>query len=269
MNLTKLSEQNKANYEKYLSRMTKSCNKSSKRFIPIYCNSRTLDVGCGSGVLLECLSNAKGIDLNENSIHVCHIKGLNAECKALQDVDEMFDTIIFSSVLHEFSSYDDKNPFSSKSILDALRTAYNKLYPGGYIIIRDGVKGSQNATSINVVNRDVIDDFLQYIDDAPMFDDESYGVRNNTITANSYLLKEFMYTYTWGKDSYYREVQEQFGILTKEQWKNIVVESGFKIDKFETYSEEYVKYLSKYFEVTDELVRLFKDAVVFIVARKI
>ena len=98
MNLTDLNS-NEANYNVYLKRMTESCYKSSKGLIPMFCKGKILDVGCGSGVLLEQLENAKGIDINENSVQTCKQKGLNVECIPLEKVKEKFDTIIFLLLL--------------------------------------------------------------------------------------------------------------------------------------------------------------------------
>ena len=47
---------NKSNYKQYLERMTNSVLTSSKGLIPLYASGKTLDVGCGSGVLLDMLT---------------------------------------------------------------------------------------------------------------------------------------------------------------------------------------------------------------------
>lgn len=143
------------NYQQYLQRMTASISKSSKGFIPFlvsmgadHLGYRILDVGCGSGVLmkaiLEVCSDAEvvGVDLNRKSVEECLVAGLNAIHGSLAEIadgGEKFDCVIFSSVLHEISSYDEKRPFSHIPIRNALFDAYRCLREGGKIIIRDGV----------------------------------------------------------------------------------------------------------------------------------
>lgn len=268
MNLTSLSNENINNYMRYLDRMSKSCQKSSKCLIPTLVKGKALDVGCGSGILLEQLTNADGIDLNENSVKVCKEKNLNVKCKALQDVTNTYDTIIFSSVLHEISSYDTNARYTKLPIIEALNAAKNILNDNGQIIIRDGVCADMNQITLEVKSESIINDILQYFKDAPMYIVEYIKINGKKITVNSSFIKEFMFTYTWGKDSYFREVQEKFGILRKNEWIKIVKDAGFKIKYVQTFREEYVEYLSKYFVVTNELVELLSESTILIVAEK-
>ena len=101
-----------------------------------------------------------------------------------------------------------------------------------------------------------------------MYIAEYIKINGKKITVNSSFIKEFMFTYTWGKDSYFREVQEKFGILRKNEWIKIVKDVGFKIKYVQTFREEYVEYLSKYFVVTNELVELLNESTILIVAEK-
>ena len=57
--LERLSNNNKENYQLYLKRMTESMNHSTKGLIPVLAqgSKNILDVGCGSGVMLEVLEN--------------------------------------------------------------------------------------------------------------------------------------------------------------------------------------------------------------------
>ncbi len=259
-----------ANYKVYLERMTNSFDVTSKGNIPKFVRGKTLDVGCGSGVLLEILPNAIGIDLNPKAVNSCIARGLNAKCVALEDINEKFDTIVFSSVLHEFSSYDDKNPFSVIPIMKALCDANSKLNPGGQIIIRDGVEASEGKSTLIVRDKSTIDAVEKYKNDSPVFKDTPIKIITfgNMVTAPSKFLKEFMFTYTWGPDSYPREVNEKYGILTIEEWDDCVKSAGFEIQFMQTQAEEYVKYLSKHFYISDDLEEIFKDATIFIVATK-
>lgn len=268
MNLTELSNENIENYNRYLNKMSKSYKNSSKGLIPTFSKGKILDVGCGSGILLENLTNAEGIDLNQNSVDICKLKGLRAECKSLKDVTNKYDTIIFSSVLHEISSYDEDARFTKLPIIYTLNDAKNILNDNGQIIIRDGLQADFGLSTLEVKSKDIIDDIIKYFYDAPMYIVEYIKVNGNKITANNHFLKEFMFTYTWGKDSYYREVQEKYGILRKNEWIELVESVGFKIKFIRTFKEEYIKYLSKYFIINEDLIKLFTESTIFIVAKK-
>ena len=267
IDLTTIS--NNTNYETYLNRMTDSYNYSSKSLIPDFIKGTTvLDVGCGSGVLLEQLSDYKveGIDLNSNSVEVCRDKGFIVHNKSLHDIDKKYDTIIFSSVLHEFSSYSENNRFTYVPIQEALIDAYNKLNSKGRIIIRDGVEAESYTTTVIVENKDVIKAIMKYSLDAPMFKNQVIKIKGNSVTANSIFLKEFMFTYTWGKESYHREVNEKFGILSVDNWTRIITDVGFHILSKSTYTEEYIKYLSKHFVVDNNLTDLLRESTILIIA---
>lgn len=261
---------NNSNYKVYLERMDKSAAISSKGLILKYVKGRALDVGCGSGVLLRQLDNAKGIDLNINAVEECIKQGLDAECISLFDLTEKFDTIIFSSVLHEFSSYADSGRFGKKPIEAALLQARNNLDYNGRIIIRDGVAGDTYPIIVTAKSIEVVEAFKKYIIDAPMWDKNvKVNIDNLKITAPFNILKEFMFTYTWGPESYPREVNEKFGILRPGSWVNLIESCGYKIDYIQYFPEEYEKYLSKYFEDDEVLNMIFKRSVVLIVATKI
>lgn len=262
-----------ANYDVYLQRMDLSAERSSKGLIPRLAIGRTLDIRCGSGVLLRNLENAKGIDLNPKAVEECRGQGLDVECISLADLDERFDTVIFSSVLHEFSSYADHGRFTEGPILEALSQAYDKLNPGGRLIIRDGIEGSAKRVIVTALNFDVSSAFVKYMEENPVYHDPysilpAFGQPHEYIDAPERVLKEFMFTYTWGKESYPREVNEKYGILTVNKWRSVVERSGFKIEALNTYPEEYKKYLSKDFLAADTLDAMFQESVILIVATK-
>ena len=75
--LERLSNENKENYKRYLKRMTESMKYSTKGLIPLLAKNgkNILDVGCGSGVMLNALESENegsyltGLDLNIDAIN--------------------------------------------------------------------------------------------------------------------------------------------------------------------------------------------------------
>ncbi|MBQ6285550.1 MAG: hypothetical protein IJK67_04500 [Bacilli bacterium] len=65
-------------------------------------------------------------------------------------------------------------------------------------------------------------------------------------------LKEFLCTYTWGPESYPREINERFGILTKKEWISLLKKAKFQLETVIESKEEYEKYLSKKLSIVDE-----------------
>ena len=271
--LEKISKNNMDNYNVYLQRMTNSFNTSSKQLIPtLVSGTKVLDVGCGSGILLEELKkygiDADGIDLNSNAVKECKSKNLNAVNINLKDVTKKYDTVIFSSVLHEFSSYADVNRFGTEPIEEALKNAYNILNPNGHIIIRDGLKSNPGTTTVSAKNSEVIKTILKYKEDAPMFKDIDLIIDKNNITAESDFLKEFMFTYTWGPESYQREVNEKYGILTVSEWRTCIKNAGFNIKMLKVNEDNYTYFLLKHFNATPEFKKLLSECTILIDAFK-
>ena len=93
-------------------------------------------------------------------------------------------------------------------------------------------------------------------------------ISGNNIISTAEVCKEFLYTYTWGKESYNREVNEQYGILKPSEWLYYTKSCGFNIKTYMINSDNYAYYLSKYFETNTYLVDLLSESTILIVASK-
>jgi SAM-dependent methyltransferase len=260
--LEQLSTENKDNYITYLRRMTESMKYSTKGLIPLLAKSGSniLDVGCGSGVMLQALENENesatltGLDLNIDAIERLrentNWKLYHMDFMELSNVK--FDTIIFSSILHEISSYnsDVNKRFTEVPILEALNKCNELLDDEGSIIIRDGLLlPSNDRVVISFINPEDGLWLYRFQRDFRGFDNLNIDTRIICLSDNKFLvsegfLKEFLCTYTWGEESYPREINERFGILTKNEWLTIIKKAGFKIETVIEAKEEYEKYLS-------------------------
>lgn len=214
----------------YYSRMNGSMD--NKRVILDYVKGKNiLDVGPGGGVLLDLLSetfkdkNLFGID---NSIQVVNLlkdkyNVINGDALNINEYFNNLDTIIFSSILHEIYSY---TGFKKENVITSINNAYKSLNHGGRIIIRDGIMSSDTIRLIEFKNIEDLKILDRYCNDFKGRKITYSKVNNNTVKMNINDAMEFLYTYTWGEKSYIREVQEQFGYFTLEEYKNIF--NGFK-----------------------------------------
>lgn len=291
--LEQLSNQNLENYHRYLTRMTESASKSSKNMIPLFCAGyhRILDVGCGSGITLEQLrvvhpdADLTGIDLNQNAIDYCQKKyekqNITFLHKGLQEVEQdvvegrvkPFDCVILCSVLHEISSYDENYPYCLEPITATIKTVHNILSDNGIMIIRDGINGRVSPEVVDVVNfsfkneEDIkwLKRFCQEYHRNPF-----YHLYKKTKEIKMFWddAKEFFMTYTWGEESWNREIQEQLGILTEQEWIKVVEDVGFFIRTLMFNAEEYYEYLSEKLNLNDNIKKLMKKNMIIMVAQK-
>ena len=255
--LEKLTAEDKGNYEVYLNRMSQSCAVSSKHLIPFYTIGKKtiLDVGCADGTLMKAIkevnpeARAVGIDLNQNAIDLARAAGLEAYKLSLEDVaflcKDQFDCVVFSSVLHEISSYATANRFSALPIQETLESAYDLLSKDGIIIIRDGLMdNSEEICTAKFANPDDEKWFFKFVNEFeyPYFDYDYHDMKG-AITCYTELMQEFLATWTWGEKSWHREIQEKFCILTEQSWMKVVNGVGFEDIAFFKSKEDYPKFL--------------------------
>ena len=75
---------------------------------------------------------------------------------------------------------------------------------------------------------------------------------NLTVTGDINFIREFMYTYTWGSESYAHEVQEQFGYWTLAEYKAFLTSLGAKLIVSEELLEPgYPEHLKEKLTLTD------------------
>ena len=278
--LEQLTGANKRNYDLYLQRMTQFISQSSKGLIPFFAAQckKILDVGCGSGILMNAIQAVNpdamivGIDINQSAVDTCVEQGLDVRNATLSDLvktGETFDCVIFSSVLHEFSSYDEVAPFTEDSIEDAIADASKITDKGGFIIIRDGIRveESRKFEKVRIKFKNPEDEIWieRFKKDFPDYHELGHLEQGVLSMENA---KEFLYTFTWGEESWPRESQERFGIMTIDRWEAMVRRNGFDIKNLMISAEEYKKYLKAKIEIDDVVSRLLEEATMLLVAEK-
>lgn len=264
------------NEERYVQEMNASVDQ--KRVMLRWAVGDTiLDIGPGGGAMLDLAadtfpaSRVIGIDIAENIVRSLkqrrQVEGRRWEIwqgDALQlrkhFAPASIDTILMSSVLHEFYSYIYTSGlrFNLKTIRQALRSAFEVLRPGGRIIIRYGImtEPKEEKRILRFQWPDALDDLARFAADfkGRQIQYEMLGEREVLMPVNDCM--EFLYTWTWGPESYPHEVQEQFGYLTPSEWRQLIAE--------ELGSAAHILHLSSYLQpgythALSSKVALFKE----------
>ena len=229
----------------YLNTMNGSLN--HKSVILNYMVGETiLDVGPGGGALMDLIEanfpNKKvlGIDLSQNVIDTLNLKKKkeNRNWKVVKgdalQLNTYFptnsiDTIIYSSIIHELYSYieTEGKKFNKETIRSTLQSAYSILPKGGRIIIRDGImtEPKEQYRIIEFKNEKDVEILDRYCHD---FEGRNITYQKLSNTKVKMLVNdamEFLYTYTWGENSYPLEIKEQFGYFTPSEYVEFIKEN--------------------------------------------
>lgn len=269
------------NFKAYLDRMATSAHFSTKQNIPPIVLShgckRVLDVGCADGSFTALISAAnpqatvEGVDINPECIREAEAKwgsvnsSLTFTCGELAEVQGCYDCIIFSSVMHEISSYatNDLDRYTIYPIQDALRQAWERLVPGGIVIIRDFVDDT-DGTGVHVKfkTKEVGQMFDRFIRERPQ--EMTQQLYNNVCTpimtwdeAKGYtiadkFLMEFLMVATWGEASWDREILEAKFIATKTVWYEMARRQWFNVIGWLETNEEYPLFCNKLITATTD-----------------
>ena len=230
------------NETEYLNTMNSSL-KNKAPILEYMVGKNILDVGPGGGALRDLIEqkdenlNVYGIDISSNVIDALTKKKLKENKKwnlvkgdAL-NLDNYFkkgglDTIIYSSIIHELYSYIPYNgkKFNIDTIKQALKSSYGVLPKGGRIIIRDGIKTEPENQYRIIEFKDISDIEIlnRYCKDFKGRKISYEKIDENKVKMLVNDAMEFLYTYTWGEDSYPLEVQEQFGYLTPTEYIKLI-----------------------------------------------
>lgn len=266
------------NEDNYLAHMHSSAD--DKRIILDYIKGETiLDVGPGSGVVMDMVEEAfpektvMGVDISTNIIETLMRKKQteNKQWKVYQadamKLNESFskgtvDTIIYSSIFHEFFSYIPHNgrKFNHETIQVALKSGFDVLEKGGRLIIRDGIMTEPVHEKRIIQFKNPKEDMLFL--ERYMKDFKGRTIQAEILTPDKVKMPindamEFLYTFTWGEESYVHEVNEQFGYFTPTGYKDAIAktlgEENYELVAFKHYLQEgYTENLHQKIRFLDE-----------------
>jgi 2-polyprenyl-3-methyl-5-hydroxy-6-metoxy-1,4-benzoquinol methylase len=225
----------------YLQRMAKPLAEKLKiiKFLPENAKN-VIDVGCADGTVTLALSslfpkiNFLGIDLNDTFIKLANrkkekISNVNFERVYLRELlarKTKYEAVIFCSVLHEFFTYGQ----GISSVLKALADAHELLKKDGVIIIRDMIL-NEDTKKTNWHVKEMVEKIKKNMKYLPYFQDfEKYFGSCD----NHYLLNHFLLKY-WYRENWSREGKENYVPVTTEQYEQIFMLLGMKLQYKESY----------------------------------
>ncbi|MCL2338420.1 MAG: methyltransferase, partial [Proteobacteria bacterium] len=257
---------------------------------------KILDIGPGGGAMMDIVAArfpdaaVFGIDISQNVIESLERRRAETNAKwnvvrgdALSLADHFrpgdIDTVIYSSIIHELFSYIETNgrKFNYDTIRIAMESAYAILPDRGRVIIRDGIM-TEPVDTMRVIEF-VAPDGMEFLNNYCR-DFRGRRIEYQTVGENRVMMRindamEFLYTYTWGPESYAHEVNEQFGYFTPTGFMdffNTYFAGAFKIIEFKHFLQEgYEENLAKkirFFDETGNRARL-PDSTCILVAEAI
>lgn len=231
--------------ERYLATMNSTINYKSV-ILEYIKGTRVLDIGPGGGALMDQIvekhpeCRVAGVDISQNVIEELR-KRKRLEGKRWDviygdalDLPKFVgpggaDTVIFCSILHELFSYISYGgrQFNHDTVAAALQSAFGVLMPGGRIIIRDGIMTEpvDMKRVIRFRSQEGMEFLRRYAADFRGRRIEYEPVGRNEVVMPVNDAMEFLYTYTWGEESYVHEVQEQFGYFTPSGYSRFIAET--------------------------------------------
>jgi SAM-dependent methyltransferase len=193
---------------------------------------KIVEVGPGGGVVLDLLeqrfvtSEVIGVDASRDVVDAlgqrARVRGsrwrvVHGAAEHLGElVPPPLDSVVFCSILHEVYSYTEPR-FSLASVQRVIAAACAALAPGGRIVIRDGVQpppGKRRMRLIAPEARATFDLFVAQFEGRRIEFVELPGAPgSDRVELSAADAMEFLYTYTWGPESFPYEVRECYGIL--------------------------------------------------------
>lgn len=225
-----------ANEANYLAAMN-GARSDKARMVDLVKPGRIVEVGPGGGVVLDLLeqrfltSEVIGVDAARDVVDAlgqrARIRGnrwrvVHGAAEHLGElVAPPLDSVVFCSILHEVYSYTEPR-FSLASVQRVIEAAWAALAPGGRIAIRDGVQpppGRRRLRLIAPEARATFDLFVAQFEGRRIEVVELPGPPGvDRVELSSADAMEFLYTYTWGPESFPYEVRECYGILTYDDY---------------------------------------------------
>lgn len=133
-------------------------------------NGNILEIGCGTGKIIEDLSKKltkssfSGVDVNPYFIQIArkkmipNVEFINADASKMNLEPEKFDYVVFRDSLHEIRENQGED-----GVMKALKEAYSALKKGGSIIIRDALAPGSKIVEVSINSKEMTKVFDLFI----------------------------------------------------------------------------------------------------------